>query len=239
MRKVLCFFVLNLLCALFFVAGCADKNKIDEIEKSQQEILSKLTAITANQEKILKFFQPRQPVDANKVQDIPIGTSPVKGDKNAPVTIVEFSDFQCPYCSKIQPTLKEVLKAYPKEVKLVFKQFPLSFHAQAKNAVKASLAASEQGKFWEMHDLIFENYNTLTLEMFIEFAKRLGLDAGKFASDFSSNKYDNKIQEDMDLAARIGVRGTPTLFINGRMMTGGRDVNDFKGMIGQALKEKG
>ncbi len=238
MRMARCFFVLNLFFALFFIMGCADKGRLEEIEKSQQEILSKVTAIAENQEKIMKFFQPRQPVDVNKVQDIPVGVSPVKGDKNAPVTIAEFSDFQCPYCAKIQPTLKEVLKAYPKEVKLVFKQFPLSFHAQARNAVKASLAAGEQGKFWEMHDLIFENYNNLTLEKFMEFAKRLGLDTGKFNSDFGSNKYENKIQEDMDLAQRVGVRGTPTLFINGRMMSGGRDVNDFKEMIGQALKEK-
>ncbi|MEF9438462.1 MAG: DsbA family protein, partial [Candidatus Mariimomonas ferrooxydans] len=80
--------------------------------------------------------------------------------------MVEFSDFQCPYCVGLQPTLKKVLEAYPEEVKLVYKHFPLAFHAQARNAAKASQAAEEQGKFWEMHDLIFENYNTLTEEKF-------------------------------------------------------------------------
>lgn len=238
MKRFNCFSVTAFMCVLLFLAGCADRSKIDEIERTQKEIIAKLDAVAQNQEKILKFFQPRQPADDTKVHNIPVGSSPVKGDRNAPVNIVEFSDFQCPYCAQLQPTLKEILKAYPGKVNLVFKHFPLSFHAQARNAVKASLAAAEQGKFWEMHDLIFENYKSLTEERFREFAEKLGLDTGKFTSDYSSTRFEKQIQDDMSVAQTVGVRGTPTLFINGRKMTG-RSIDDFKGMIEEAIKKKG
>ncbi len=152
------------------------------------------------------------------------------------MTIVEFSDFQCPYCSRLQPILREVLKTYPKEVKLVFKDFPLSFHKQAKNAAKAARASGEQGKYWEMHDLIFANYDKLTEEMFTEFASQLGLDTKKFTADYSGTKYDGLIKDDMSLGQRVGVRGTPTLFLNGKRMSN-RSFDDFKIAIDTILKK--
>jgi protein-disulfide isomerase len=240
MRTERVFLLMALVLVPFFLAGCTDTNKLNEIEKSQKEILTKLVALQENQEKILKSYkpQPKQPaVDVNKVQNIPVGSSAVKGEKNAPVTIVEFSDFQCPYCAKVQPTLREVLKAYPKEVKLVFKDFPLSFHKQAKNAAKAARAAGEQDKYWEMHDLIFEQFNKLTDDSFKGFAEQLGLDMARFTADFNSTKYDQLIQEDVSLGKSIGVRGTPTLFLNGKRMSR-RSFNDFKEAIDETLKEK-
>jgi protein-disulfide isomerase len=240
MRTERLFLLLTLLLLPFFIAGCTDTNKLNEIEKSQKEILTKLAALEENQEKILKSYkpQPKQPtVDVNKVHNIPVGSSAVKGEKNAPVTIVEFSDFQCPYCAKVQPTLREVLKAYPKEVKLVYKDFPLSFHKQAKNAAKAARSAGEQGKYWEMHDLIFEKYNQLTDDSFKGFAEQLELDTARFMADFNSTKYDKLIQEDMSLGQKVGVRGTPTLFLNGKRMSR-RSFNDFKEAIDESLKKK-
>ncbi len=221
-----------------FIAGCTDEKKLNEIEQKQEEILTKMAAIEENQKKILKFFQPRKPeIDFDKAHNIPVGSSPVKGNKNAPVTIVEFSDFQCPYCSRLQSTLKEVLDAYPEEVKLVFKNFPLSFHKQAKNAAKAAHAAGEQGKYWEMHDIVFENYNKLTEEKFKEFATQIGLDVKKFEADFNSDKYyDQQIREDMNLGSTVGVRGTPTLFLNGKRMRN-RSFDDFKSAIDKILKK--
>ncbi len=217
--------------------GCTNGERLTKVEEAQKEMLAKLEAVEKNQEAVMKLFKTRQPdVDVNKVHNIPIGNSPVKGGKNASVAIVEFSDFQCTYCSKLQPTLKEVLKAYPMDVKLVFKDFPLPFHQQAQNAAKAAHAAGEQGKYWEMHDIIFENYNALSEEKFREFALKIGLDMKKFAADYSSNKYDRQIQEDRQLAANIGVRGTPTLFINGKMMQG-RSFEDFKSIIDGILKK--
>jgi protein-disulfide isomerase len=237
--------ILTLLMVPLLVAGCVDKKKLDEIRKSQEEISAKINTIEGkinnveqNQKEMMKFFKPRKPsVDYNKVHNIPIGKSKIRGNEKAPVTIVEFSDFQCPYCSKLQPTLKQVLDAYPDKVRLVFKDFPLSFHKQAMNAARASHAAGEQGKYWEMHDLVFENYNKLTEDMFKEFAEKLKLDITKFTADYKSNKYDNQIQQDMNLGKSIGVSGTPTLFLNGKRMSG-RSFNDFKTSIEGYLKKK-
>jgi protein-disulfide isomerase len=179
----------------------------------------------------------RPTIDYNKVHNLPIGSSPIKGDKNAPVTIVEFSDFQCPYCSRLQPTLVQVLEAYPKDVKLVFKDFPLSFHKQAKNAAKAARAAGEQGKYWEMHDLIFEKFSTVNEEMFKEFAGKLTLDMNKFNADYSSTKYDQLIQQDINMGRTAGVTGTPSLFLNGKRMQR-RSLDDFKAAIDAIIKKK-
>ncbi len=209
-------------------------------EQLQKQILARLDRIEANQKNMAKAVQqpaPQRPaVDFNRVYSLPVGSSAVKGNKNAPVTIVEFSDFQCPYCSKLQPTLKQVLAAYPNEVKLVFKDFPLSFHQNAKNAAKAARAAGEQGKYWEMHDLIFENYNQLNDNLYKDFAAKLQLNEAKFLADLNSKKYDNLIQQDIILGQNSGVGGTPTLFLNGKRMQG-RSFDDFKAAIEGYLKK--
>jgi protein-disulfide isomerase len=231
-------FLLILFLLPLAIAGCIDKKRIEEIEKTQKEILNKINTIEANQKEMMKFFRPRRPtIDYNKVYNLPIGSSPVKGKKDAPVTIVEFSDFQCPYCARLQATLKQVLQAYPDEVKLVYKDFPLSFHKQARNAAKAARAAGEQGKYWEMHDLIFENYSSLSEEKFNEFAIKLNLDVNKFMKDFNSNKYDALIQQDINLGRSVGVTGTPTLFINGKRMRS-RSFEAFKATIESYIKKK-
>ena len=193
------------------------------------------------EEKIGKIPAPaaapgRPTIDYNKVHNLPIGASPVKGNREAKVTITEFSDFQCPYCSRLQPTLKDVLKAYPNDVKLVFKDFPLSFHKEARNAAKAARAAGEQGKYWEMHDLIFENFSKVNEAMFKDFATKLNLDMNKFMADFNSSKYDALIQQDINLGRQAQVTGTPTLFMNGKRMQR-RSLEDFKQLIEGYLKK--
>jgi protein-disulfide isomerase len=130
-----------------------------------------------------------------------------------------------------------VFKAYPRQVKLVYKHYPLSFHKQARNAAKATEAAGEQGKYWEMHDIIHENFNKLTEESFKGFAEKLGLDTNRFLSDYTSNKYDLQIQQDMSLARSVGVSGTPTLFLNGKRMQR-RSFEDFKNSIESILHKK-
>jgi protein-disulfide isomerase len=237
------FFILTLvLSALLVFAGCTDNSALKEIQDTQQEILTSqkelLTKVTDIEKKITNIKTPptRPTIDYNKVHNLPIGKSVVKGDKSAPVTVVEFSDFQCPYCSRLQPTLRDVLKAYPKEVKLVYKHFPLSFHKQAKNASKASEAAREQGKFWEMHDVIYENFNKLTEKSFDEFAIKLELDMEKFKADYASTKYDKMIQDDINLARKVGVTGTPSLFMNGKRMQR-RSLDDFKQYIDKIIKK--
>lgn len=228
-----------LLVVPFLLSGCVDKEKVDSIEETLKEIHTTLKSLETKIDKIPKTAAaPRRPtIDYNKVHTFSLDNSAIKGNKNAPVTIVEFSDFQCPYCAKVQPTLKQVLNAYPNEVRLVYKDFPLSFHKQAKNAAKAARAAGEQGKYWEMHDLIFEKYNTLTVPMFKEFAAKLNLDMSRFETDFGSNKYDKFIQNDITMGRNAGVTGTPSLFVNGKRMQG-RSFDDFKATIEGYLKKE-
>jgi len=233
--KSLIFMILLAVVTMF--AGCSGNAKIDQVAEKQEEILTKLTAIENNQKDIMKLFNPRRPtIDYNKVNDIPLGSSYIRGNADAPVTIVEFSDFQCPYCAKLQTVIEEVLKTNPDNVKLVFKDFPLSFHQHAKNASIATRAAGEQGKYWEMHDMIFINYKKLSPEKFNEFAKTLNLDMEKFSADFKSGKYDKDIQADINLGKKLGVSGTPTLFINGKRMQN-RSPEDFKKAIESYIKK--
>jgi protein-disulfide isomerase len=238
MRKI-AVIVLSLLIVPLLMSGCTDKKtmeKLNQLEQNQKSILAKLDTIE-KQTKLAKApaANTRPQIDWNKVHNIPIGSSFVKGNKDAKVTIVEFSDFQCPYCSRLQPTLKQVLEAYPNDVKLVYKDYPLSFHKNARPAAKAARAAGEQGKFWEMHDLIFANFSTLSEDKFIQFARQLGLDMEKFKADFKSSKYDALIQQDIALGRKVGVTGTPTLFMNGKRMQR-RSFDFFKESIEGYLK---
>jgi protein-disulfide isomerase len=231
--------VFVLLVVPLLLSGCVDKKKVDSIEETLKDIHTTLQSLESKIDKLPRTAAaPSRPaVDYNKVHTFSLEKSAIKGNVEAPVTIVEFSDFQCPYCARVQPTLNQVLKAYPKEVRLVYKDFPLSFHKQAKNAAKAARAAGEQGKFWEMHDLIFEKFNALTPEMFKEFAQKLNLDMNKFEADFNSNKYDKYIQQDIVMGRNAGVSGTPTLFMNGKRMQR-RSFDDFKEAIESNLKQK-
>lgn len=173
-----------------------------------------------------------------KVHKIDIGKSPVKGPKNAPVTIVEFVDFQCPFSSRFHPVINEVLAAYPDKVNYVMKNFPLSFHPQARPAAKAAFAAGEQGKYFEMIELLFQNKTELTDDKFKELAKNIGLDVKKFMDDYKKKdaEWDARINADMDLGQQVEVRGTPTYYINGRK-TMARDLNTYKKEIDEILKK--
>ncbi len=183
--------------------------------------------------------QPQaDPEEYTKVYDIAIGQSYVKGKKDAPITIVEFADFQCPYCAHFHPVLDQVLNEYPKQVKYMIKNFPLSFHQQAAPAAKAALAAGEQGKYFEMVDLLLKNGKDLSEEKFAEFAKQLSLNVKKFKEDFKNNeKWEKVINEDLLLGRKVDVRGTPTFYLNGRK-TMARDLAGFKKEIDAILEKK-
>lgn len=149
------------------------------------------------------------------VHDIDTKGSPFEGPENAPVTLTLFTDFECPYCSKMGPLIDEVLKRNPKTVKVVLKNMPLKFHKMARPAAYAALAAHEQGKFWEYHDLLFAK-EKITKETFEELATELKLDIEKFKADMKSPEVLAKVEKDLRDAKKAGVTGTPTLFINGR-----------------------
>jgi protein-disulfide isomerase len=164
-------------------------------------------------------------------EKVEIAGAPTKGPENAPVTIIEWSDFQCPYCSKVAPTLHEVMAKYPNKVRFAFRQFPLSFHPYAQKAAEASLCAHEQGKFWEMHDAMFGNQQELGVDKLKEKAAGMGMKADQFNQCLDSGKYAAKIAADMADGQKVGVSGTPATFINGRMVSGAASVQDFAAII--------
>lgn len=162
---------------------------------------------------------------------------PVKGNPNAKVTIVEFSDFQCPFCARVLPTLKQVMETYPDKVRIVFKNYPLPFHQNAESAAMAALCAQEQGKFWEYHDRLFTNQESLSLNDLKKYAADLGLKTGDFNSCLDSKKYKKQVEEDLVEGNRVGVRGTPAFFINGQVLSGALPFENFKAIIDEELKK--
>jgi protein-disulfide isomerase len=147
------------------------------------------------------------------------------------VTIVEFSDFQCPFCARAVPTLQELVRQYPKGVRWIFKNFPLDFHPESLLAHKAALAAGEQGRFWEMHDLIFGNQGSIKREDLLGRARQLGLDMNRFVADLDGDRFTAELNRDKAEAARLGVTGTPTFFINGKRMVGAWPLAEYKNLV--------
>ena len=171
------------------------------------------------------------------VQQIALGKAPVKGPANAPVTIVAWSDFECPFCSRVVPTLKALEEEYKGKIKIAFKHQPLPFHPNAKPAAAASMAAHEQGKFWEYHDKLFENQRALDRASLEKYAQDLKLDMAKFKAALDSGKYNEMIEADSAEGSRVGANGTPTFFINGRTLVGAQPLEAFKRVIDEELKK--
>jgi protein-disulfide isomerase len=162
---------------------------------------------------------------------------PAKGPRAAKVTVALFSDFQCPFCSRVEPTLKQVEETYKKEVRIVWKHQPLSFHPNAMPAAEASEAAREQGKFWEMHALMFANQQALSPAKYDEWAGQIGLNMAKFKAAMESHKFKERIEADSKLGSSVGASGTPTLFINCRQLVGAQPFDRFKALIDEELKK--
>jgi len=162
----------------------------------------------------------------------------VKGDKKAKVTIVEFSDYECPFCEKFhQQTLPQINENYIKtgKVKLIYRDFPLGFHQQAQKAAEAAECAGEQNKYYEMHDKLFIDGVQGGVESFKKFAANIGLDTNKFNSCLDSGAMASEIQKDMSDGAQYGVTGTPGFFINGQLVSGAQPYQVFAQAIEQAL----
>jgi protein-disulfide isomerase len=149
--------------------------------------------------------------------------APFKGPATAKITLVEFSDFQCAFCIRAVGQLNEVLKAYPNDVRLVYKQFPLDSHSQARVAAQASLAAHAQGKFWPLHDRMYAQSRLINRARILAWAKELDLDLPKFTAVLDAKATSQSVERDIDEGNRIGVEGTPTLFINGKKYQGSLD----------------
>lgn len=211
---------------------CASSKKlaaavVKEVAAGKTEV-----AIRADLKKVASEPPPvlDDPVKLNIVGD------PVRGPANARVTLVEFSDFQCPYCSKAVAVTKLLLKQFPNDVKLVFKQFPLEDHAQAQFGAEAALAAHAQGKFWEMHDLLYAGYPNLSRATVMGYAQKIGLDMKRFTSDVDTHKYKAQVDGEEQQGEDAGVAGTPTFFINGKKYNDVFDMASVVPLIQNELK---
>lgn len=226
------------LAILAVLAACGTGSEdLREIRDGQREIRAKLAEI---EKKIDQMATRPAPAaarpDPNRIYNLPTGNSPFKGPADAPVTFIEFSDFQCPFCARVSALVDQVLKAYPNEVKFVYKELPLRIHPDAMNASRAGLAAHRQGKFWEMHDKMFANQRALDPESLKKYAREIGLDMARFEADMNSPEVQKQIDEDVRLAQASQVTGTPTLFINGKRVVN-RSFEGIKAMIEEALKK--
>lgn len=196
-------------------------------QKKQQEAQK-------NQEDQAKAEMEKQFKNPVKIE---VGKSPAQGPASARITIIEFSDFQCPFCKRGYKTMEEVQKMYPNDVKVVFKHFPLGFHPEAMPAAKATWAAQQQGKFWEFHNALFENQDKLGADFYKKTAADLKLDIAKFEKDMKSPEADAQIKADMDIAQKNGIQGTPGFFVNGVAVKGAYPAGHFKTIIDRWLGE--
>lgn len=163
---------------------------------------------------------------------------PSRGPKDAPITIVEFSDFECPYCGAAHDTVEQVMSTYAGKVRLVYRQFPLSFHPHAEKAAEASLCAADQGKFWEYHDVLFKNQKKLDPTDLKAFASEVGMDGQKFGQCLESGDKKKVVDADQQAGLAAGVGGTPAFFINGIFLNGALPIDEFKKVIDLELAAK-
>lgn len=183
-------------------------------------------------------YKARSLMDVARVQ-VAEASSPAKGPAQAPVTIIEFSDFECPFCGRVNPSIAEAMATYGDNLRVVFRQFPLNIHPRAQKAAEASLCADDQGKFWEMHDAMFADQRKLEVADLKAKAGSLGLDQAQFDQCLDSGKHAAKVAADLADGQRAGVTGTPALFINGRFINGAVPFADLARVIDDELLRKG
>jgi protein-disulfide isomerase len=201
----------------------------------RQDVYTKLMATAAEP----KPYQPppsQPPALSNEVYKVPLGQAPARGGRAPKVTMVEYADFQCPFCARARATLDELATIYGDDLRLLYKHNPLSFHVRAKAAALAAEAAGAQGKFWAMHDKLFANQQALADADLERYAEEIGLDMAKYrAAMRKSQKLRRRIEADQDEAARFGVTGVPNFFVNGRPLRGAQPIETFKELIDQEI----
>lgn len=202
--------------------------------KKQEVVQSHVAKLTKSQPVEVYFQKPKM------TAKVEAGNSPSTGNDKAPVTMIEFSDFQCPFCTRAAETVNEIKKKYGSKVNIVFKHFPLPMHKDARPAAEASMCVNEQdkAKFWKFHDLAFKNQDKLDTAGLEKIAKDVGADVNKFKECMTSKKYAQAVQQDMEYGEKLGVRSTPTFFINGQLISGAVPIEQFSEVIDEELAAK-
>jgi protein-disulfide isomerase len=196
------------------VGRCATRNSGCDRCKPAARYLARLITVGYERQDVESYYAARY--DADQTVEISLEGAPSRGSPNAPVTIVEFSDFECPFCGQAHPIVQHLLEEFEGRVRLVFMHFPLSAHPHAMPAARASIAAGNQGKFWEMHDILFEHQGQLEDEDLERYAEDLDLDLERFRADVQAAETQRRIEQNQQLGEGAGVEGTPSFFINGR-----------------------
>jgi protein-disulfide isomerase len=178
-----------------------------------------------SQEQVEKSYHNR--FDPDKIRSVDVGTSPVKGPVGAPITLIEFADFECPFCAAFAPVLEQVVTNHQSDVRFVYKFMPLSGHPHGEPAARAAIAALVQGKFWEMHDKLFANREHLEQSDLDSYAKDLGLDLSRFHTDMQSQATTDRLAADRKQADALDVKGTPTIYVNGREVADPRQTEEW------------
>lgn len=230
------------------------KAELDEVKRDLERMRTDLEEVKKELKEIREFLQGRaaQPPQPRRVvTNVSVAGNPIKGKKDAPVTLIEFSDYQCPFCSRFfQNTLPTLTTEYidTGKVRHVFRDFPLDqIHPQARKAAEAAHCAGDQGKYWEMHDVLFQNQKALQTDQLKGYARTLGLDSATFNSCLENGKYSTEIQKDLDDGVKAGVRGTPAFFVGrtkpdntveGLLISGAHPFPVFRQEIERLLQEK-
>ncbi len=250
-------FLGSLLCGAFLLSAAVVHAEVSD--KQFEDMMKKFLDSNTGKEAIGKaaegYFMEKQQEAAKARQQqedqtlesqftnpvtIELGSSPIKGPAGAKITIVEFSDFECPFCKRGRDIMQQVMKMYPNDVRIAFKHLPLDFHANAEPASRAAIAAGNQGKFWEMYNALFDNQAKLKDgdALFDAQAKALGLNMEKFKADMNSAETKKIIADDKEIASKNGIQGTPAFFVNGIGVRGAYPPEHFKKIIDRLLEGK-
>ena len=201
----------------------------------QQKLTARRGAYLSTLRSQAKIVVRMEPPAVARVE-VAIAGAPVRGAADAPVTIVEFSDFECPFCKQANATMAKVMEKYPGKIKLVYRDFPLDrIHPLARGAAEAGRCAQEGGKFWEFHDAMFAQSPKLATDDLKRYAKDVGLDTAKFDACLASGRHKDGVQKDLDEGNKLGITGTPVFFINGRAVRGAQPIDAFSRVIDDEL----
>jgi protein-disulfide isomerase len=220
--------------------GQVQKATLDQVRTPIRALLSE-ERMGAARARFINTVKNRTRVSVNLEpprQEVRTAGRPARGPEGAPVEIIEFSDFQCPFCQRARPTVEQVMKTYGDRVRLVYRHYPLRNHLNARPAAEAASCAAEQGKFWQYHDQLFDNSSKLSDNDLKQHAAAIGLDRDKFNACFDQKKFKKDVDEDIAEADEAGVSGTPAFFINGRSLDGAQPLEAFKRIIDEELELK-